>query len=275
MQIGKTNRLEVTDVFPFGYYLSDASGQQAVLPDNEIDRQPEVGETLEVFVYHDSDDRLVATTRQPLAQRGEVAFLRVKSVAEFGAFLDWGLDKDLFVHSKAQDKPMAEGLSYVVYLYQDKTSDRIAGSSRLRDFLSEDGRGLSARQPVTLTIYGKTDLGYKAVVNDTHLGLIFKDEVFQSLRVGDILPGYVKRIRSDGKIDLCFQFHDADARKDLATQILEDLEAHGGLSTLTDKSPAAEISARFGVSKGAYKKALGALYKAGKINLDKSKISLK
>jgi predicted RNA-binding protein (virulence factor B family) len=169
---------------------------------------------------------------------------------------------------------MSEGLSYVVFVFFDENTGRLAASTRYRAYLNEQSTDFTPKQAVDLLICGHSDMGYKAVINGTHLGLIFKDELFKPLRFGDRLPGFIKRIREDGKIDLCFQFHDDNARKSLSEQIIDDLIAHDGISTLTDKSPANEITKRFNVSKGAYKKAIGALYKQKRILLDKTKITL-
>lgn len=274
LKIGKINRLTVVDELPFGFYLQDASEQRVLLPHSSIVGECKLGAQLEVFLYHDSDDRLIATMKTPLAMLEDVAALRVKSITRVGAFLDWGLEKDLLVPFSEQEKPMQEGLVYVVYVFQDPETQRLAASTKLRDFLYEQGDELVPRQAVELLICGRTDMGYKAVIDGTYLGLIFKDEIFQPIRIGQKMQGYVKRIREDGKIDLCFQFHDNDARQSLEQQIIADLQAHGGLSTLTDKSPPEQISQRFGVSKNVYKKALGALFKQKRIVLDKTKITL-
>ncbi|MCV2883927.1 S1-like domain-containing RNA-binding protein [Aestuariibacter sp. AA17] len=279
LNIGQINRLLVSDAFPFGFYLKhsleDSPEDAVLLPLEDAPDPCEIGMALDVFVYHDSDDRLVATLNTPNAMLNDVAFMRVKHVTGVGAFLDWGLKKDLLVPHSEQAKPLQERLGYVVFVYQDEETDRLAASTKLHRFLDETNeQHFRAKQPVKLLIYGKTELGYKAIIDGSHLGLIFKDEVIFPLRVGDTVDGFIKRIRSDDKIDLCFQFHDDNARASLADQILDDLEAHGGISTLTDKSPANEISQRFGVSKGAYKKALGALYKQKRIVLEKDKITL-
>ena len=274
LQIGKINRLTVVDELPFGFYLGTEHDERILLPTKSAPADCAVGDEVDVFIYHDSEDRIIANTKVPKVMVDEVAYLKVKNLTTVGAFLDWGLEKDLLVPFSEQEKPMAEDLSYVVYVFKDEESDRLAASTKLRDFLSEDGSEFSPKQAVELLIAGRTEMGYKAVINGTHLGLIFKDEVFKPIRIGQRLEGFIKRIREDGKIDLCFQFHDPNARKTLTDQIIEDLEAHGGLSTLTDKSHPDEISQRFGVSKAAYKKALGALYKQKRIALDKTKIIL-
>ena len=274
LQIGQFNTLEVINQVPFGYYLEGGDFGEILLTNHEAPADCEIGSKLEVFVYQNSDDRLVATFKKPLAQVNECAYLQVVSVNDVGAFVDWGLDKDLLVPYSEQDFPMSEGLSYVVFVFFDENTGRLAASTRYRAFLNEISTDFCDKQEVDLLICGHSEMGYKAVINGTHLGLIFKDELFKPLRFGDRLPGFIKRIREDGKIDLCFQFHDDHARKDLSSQIIDDLIAHDGISTLTDKSPADEITKRFNVSKGAYKKAIGALYKQKRILLDKSKITL-
>ncbi|GAC04180.1 MAG: CvfB family protein [Paraglaciecola chathamensis] len=274
LQIGKFNSLKVIKQVPFGFYLDGGDDGEVLLPTKFADEACKVGDTCQVFVYHDSDSRLIATTQTPLAQVDECAFLKVVSVNNVGAFLDWGIDKDILVPYSEQDFPMAEGVSYVVFVYFDDETGRVAASTRLRDFLFEEGKNFDPKQEVDLLICGRSDMGYKAVINGSHLGLIFKDEVFKPLRIGQRTKGFIKRVREDNKIDLCFQFHDDGARNDLAEQIIDDLEAHGGISTLTDKSSAQEISKRFNVSKNVYKKALGALYKQKRILLDKSKVTL-
>jgi predicted RNA-binding protein (virulence factor B family) len=274
LQIGKFNSLKVIKQVPFGFYLDGGDDGEVLLPTKFADEACKVGDTCQVFVYHDSDSRLIATTQTPLAQVDECAFLNVVSVNNVGAFLDWGIDKDILVPYSEQDFPMAEGVSYVVFVYFDDETGRVAASTRLRDFLFEEGKNFDPKEEVDLLICGRSDMGYKAVINGSHLGLIFKDEVFKPLRIGQRTKGFIKRVREDNKIDLCFQFHDDGARNDLAEQIIDDLEAHGGISTLTDKSSAQEISKRFNVSKNVYKKALGALYKQKRILLDKSKVTL-
>ncbi|WJG11047.1 S1-like domain-containing RNA-binding protein [Aliiglaciecola sp. LCG003] len=274
LQIGKINSLKVVDELPFGFYLDGHQVERILLPTSSAPQGCEVGQTVDVFIYHDSDDRIIANSKIPFAMVDEIAVLKVKSLTRVGAFLDWGLEKDLLVPFSEQEKPMEEGLLYVVYVFQDPETQRLAASTKLREFLHEDGHDLEPKSPVDLIICGRTDMGYKAVINGTYLGLIFKDEVFKPLRIGEKIKGYIKHIREDGKIDLALQLHNDQSRKELTEQIIEDLEAHGGFSTLTDKSPPEEISQRFGVSKNTYKKALGALFKQKRILLDKQKVTL-
>ncbi|MEP0354775.1 S1-like domain-containing RNA-binding protein [Paraglaciecola sp.] len=278
LQVGKFHTLTVSKEVPFGFYLDGGDGNQILLPSKNAPLGCEVDDQVSVFIYHDSDDRIIATTKRPKVFVDHCAFLKVVSITKVGTFVDWGLEKDLLVPFSEQDYPMAEGVSYVVYVFCDEETGRLAASTKLTDFLYEESNSESglyqAKQKVDLLICGQTDMGYKAVINGSHIGLIFRDEVFHPIKVGHSMEGFIKRVREDGKIDLCFQFHDPSARNTLEQQIIEDLVAHDGLSTLTDKSPAAEISKRFNVSKNTYKKALGSLYKQKRILLDKTKITL-
>ncbi|MEP2650845.1 MAG: S1-like domain-containing RNA-binding protein [Paraglaciecola sp.] len=278
LQVGKFHTLTVSKEVPFGFYLDGGDGNQILLPSKNAPLGCEVDDQVSVFIYHDSDDRIIATTKRPKVFVDHCAFLKVVSITKVGTFVDWGLEKDLLVPFSEQDYPMAEGVSYVVYVFCDEETGRLAASTKLTDFLYEESNSESglyqAKQKVDLLICGQTDMGYKAVINGSHIGLIFRDEVFHPIKVGHSMEGFIKRVREDGKIDLCFQFHDPTARNTLEQQIIEDLVAHDGLSTLTDKSPAAEISKRFNVSKNTYKKALGSLYKQKRILLDKTKITL-
>ncbi|MGJ8680817.1 CvfB family protein [Paraglaciecola sp.] len=278
LQVGMFHSLEVVNEVPFGFYLDGEDKGQILLPTKSAPLGCKLGDKVNAFIYHDSDDRIIATTKRPKVFVDHCAFLKVVSVSKVGVFMDWGLEKDLLVPFSEQTYPMSEGLSYVVYVFCDEETGRLAASTRLSDFLyeesSEEGGTFEAKQEVEILVCGKTDMGYKAIINGSHLGLIFRDEVFKPIKVGHSLTAFVKRVREDGKIDLCFQFHDPTSRNSLEEQIIEDLVAHDGLSTLTDKSSADEISKRFNVSKNAYKKALGSLYRQKRILLDKTKVTL-
>jgi hypothetical protein len=210
---------------------------------------------------------------QPKAQVGECALLRAINIIKAGAFMEWSIEKDLLVPVSQQSTPMVEGKSYVVYLFLDP-QQRIIGSSKLHRFLAERAQNLAPGEEVDLLIVGKTDLGFKAVINGTHLGLLHKNEVFQSLHAGDRTRGYIKTIRADGKINLSLQRHNKKSRKELSDRILAFLESNQGTSTLTDYSPPEAIYKQYGVSKGNYKKALGALYKRHMIRMTKDRITL-
>ena len=209
----------------------------------------------------------------PKAKVGECAFLKTVTVTRAGAFMDWGMERDLLVPISQQLQPMVEGTSYVVYLYLDP-QEQIIGTTKLHNFLDERAKNMAPGEEVDLLIVGETGLGYKAVVNGTHLGLIYKDEVFRPLQAGDKTSGYIKTVREDRKIDLSLQRQNEQARDELSTRILAFLKANGGTSSLTDYSPPHAIYNEFGVSKGNYKKALGKLYKQHLITVEKDKITL-
>lgn len=263
--IGKFNTLTLTKQVAFGVYLDGGALGDILLPRLEVPAGTNIGDTVEAFVHLDSEDRPIATLKRPRAQVGQCVSLRVAQVNHAGAFLDWGLPKDLLVPFGEQRVPMREDQSYVVYVYLDKPSGRLAASSRLENWLSEDGTGFEAMQPVNLLIWARTDMGYKAVINQTHLGLVFKTEVLQTLKIGQKLKGFVRRIREDGRIDLCLQLQGQDVRDDLAAKVLAHLADNDGRSSLCDHSAPEDIYAVYKVSKGNYKKALGGLMRQGKI----------
>ncbi|MCC2615363.1 GntR family transcriptional regulator [Aestuariibacter halophilus] len=274
LHIGKINTLRAIDALPFGFYLQGDDPEWVLLPRDAAPASLAIGDSLDVLVYHDKEGQLVATQASPTALRDQCALMTVKHISDAGAFVEWLDDKDLLVPHKEQDKPLQQGLAYMVYVTLDAQRERLIGSTRLHRFLSEKGQDFSPRQAVTLTAVARTDLGMKVIINDTHLGLLFKDELIKPLSVGERCDGFIKRIRDDGKIDVSLQLHDEQARQDLGEAIIDDLRAHGGISTLTDKSAPNDILQRFGVSKGAYKKALGNLYKQQRIRLEKDRITL-
>ncbi len=275
VKVGRTNILRVVKRLPFGAYLSAGSqSDEILLPKRYEPGNCKVDDLLKVFIYYDSEDRIIATTEIPLAQVDECAFLKVVDVNKVGAFMDIGLMKDLFVPYAEQETTMKKGESYVVRIYLDEHSGRIMASSKLDKFLLEESHSHTAGQAVDLIIFAETDLGYKAVVGSSYVGLLYKNEVFQGVNIGDRLKGYIKAVRDDKKIDLSLQLPSEKTRNDLANQILIYLNEQGGSSSLTDKSTPEEIYDIFSVSKKAYKKALGALYKRRLIMIDKDKITL-
>ena len=274
LNIGQYNQLDVIKKVDFGLYLDGGAYGDILLPKKYAQKNAAIGDRLDVFIYLDSEDRLVATTLKPKAVVGECAYLKVVEVNRFGAFLDWGLPKDLLVPFNQQQKPMQEGYSYTVYLYVDEHSERIAGSSRLEDFLTENPAELKPNQPVDLMIYGKSDLGFKAVVDGRYLGQLYQNEVFRALHYGEKLAGFIKQVRTDGNIDLRLQPAAHLARDSLAESILQHMKDNKGISTLTDKSPPDEIYRAYGVSKATYKKALGLLYKNRQITIEKHQLTL-
>lgn len=274
LNIGKINHLQVVKSVDFGIYLDGEESGEILLPSRYIPAECSPGDSLEVFIYRDSEDRLIATTETPYAMVDQCAYLEVVAINRIGAFLDWGLPKDLLVPFSEQHKPMQVGYSYVVFLYLDGETDRIAASTRLYDHLSEKSFYFKPQQAVDLLISNRTEMGYQAVVDGTHLGLIYSNEIFQPLKIGQKLRGYIKQIRPDQKIDLCLQLDDQQTRNTLAHCILDYLQAHDGTSALTDKSPPEAIYKAFGVSKKKYKKELGGLYRSKRILIEKQKITL-
>ena len=273
-QVGRFNKLEVVKEVDFGVYLDGGELGTILLPQRYMPEDCELGDWIDVFLYFDSEDLLIATTESPRVEVGRCEMLKVIDINNAGAFMDWGLPKDLLVPYSEQLKPMEVGYSYVVYVFHDQDSDRIAASTRLQDYLAEESVWVKPRQVVSLLIAGRTDLGYKAVINDQYLGLIFRDDAFRPLKVGERLPGFIKNIRPDGKIDLVISQGTLQGDHDLGEQIIESLRASGGVSTLTDKSQPEEIYRTFKVSKKKYKQALGSLYRSKRILLSAEKIQL-
>ena len=273
VNIGKINKLQILKEVSFGLYL-DGGGVEILLPKRYVPKGYKIHDFLDVFIYIDSENRLIATTETPYAKVDECAYLKVVSVNNVGAFMDWGLMKDLLVPHNEQVQPLVEGKFYTVYVYLDHETDRIAGSVKLRNFLNETSVYYKEGQPVDLLICAQTDLGYRAVINNTHLGIIYENEVFQEISMGQKLKGYIKTIREDKKIDISLQRPAKEERDGLMINILDDLKQRGGTSDLTDKSPPDAIYRQFSVSKKNYKKALGRLYKQRLIKIDKKQISL-
>jgi len=275
VQLGQTNTLQVVRHKDFGVFLDGEQFGDILLPRKYAPDGLQEGDRIEVFVYLDSEDRPVATTETPKIQVGQFAFLKVKDTNRIGAFLDWGLGKDLLVPFAEQHKPMEVGKSYLVRAYLDKIDNRPTASSKLDRFLSdENAQTFKPNQKVNLIIANSTDLGYKAIINNSHWGLIFKQEVGEKLRFGQRKSGFIKRIREDGRIDLSLQ--DGKEKRDKNSQtILAFLKEQGGFAAVHDKSDPKLINRLLGMSKAAFKKAIGGLYKAGAITIESNGIRLK
>lgn len=274
MEIGTTVTLKVIKIVPSGAYLDGDKLGEVFVPKKDLPAETGVGDSLEVFLFRDSETVLTGSTTRPKAELGQCAFMKVVTVTKAGAFVDWGLSKDLFVPNSEQYKALEDGRSYVILVYKDERTGRLAGSAKLHSYLSEDGSDFKPGQEVDLIISGFSDLGFKAVINHTHVGLIFRDDTPTELRYGQRVKGFVKAIRQDMKIDLSLLPPGLSGLDMLAASILEHLKAHGGASTLTDKSHADDIAAVFGASKSNFKKALGRLYKQKKIVLETDRIVL-
>ncbi|MGM9621661.1 MAG: S1 RNA-binding domain-containing protein [Bacteroidaceae bacterium] len=264
LQIGRTCHLKVNKQVDFGFYLD--GGEQygeILLPNGEIrpDIDIHLGESLEVFLYLDTQERIVATTYMPLAQVGDFAYLEVAWVNNFGAFLHWGPMKDLFVPFREQKMKMQKGNSYIVHIHVDPETYRIMASAKVEHYLSEDFPTYCTGDSVELLIWQKTDLGLKAIVDGRFGGLLYDSQMFRTLRTGDRVKGYVSQVRPDGKIDLSLQCPGQRGVEDFSALLLRHLKMNGGQTPLGDKSPAEEVYAVFGVSKKVFKKAVGDLYR--------------
>ncbi len=267
VQIGKTNRLSVKGTQAYGIHLDGGVAGDILLRDKFAVEKYQAGDEVDVFVYVDREQRLVATTLKPTAMVGEFALLRVVTTSAAGAFLDWGLENDLFVPKSEQQDNMRQGKSYVVFIFLSEKHNRITASSKLDKFLDLQPPPYAEGEEVDLLVYARTDLGYSAVVNSSHSGMIYENEVFQELVIGQRLQGYVKKIREDRKIDLRLQQTGYKHVDSLSQTILDTLKDRGGLVAVTDKSPPEEIYALFGVSKKVFKKAIGGLYKKRRISI--------
>ncbi len=273
ISIGRIYELEVVKAVEFGFYLDAENLGEVLLPNKCSPDNLEVGDTVEVFLYLDSEGRPVATNQEPRALVGEFAYLKVVDTSDVGAFLDWGLDKDVLVPFAEQHLPMEVGHSYLVYLYIGPDG-RITASSKIDKFLDDEKvHDFKAQQAVDLIIANSTDLGYKAIVNHSHWGVLYKNEVHQRLSFGQYKKGFIKHIRPDGKIDLSLQ-GGQETRDKYAKIILNHLKKQGGFAAVHDKSDPELISDLFGMSKGAFKRAIGGLYKQKVISIEKDGIRL-
>ncbi len=269
IKIGRFNELEVVKKVDFGVYLAEHSeaATKILLPRKYVADDLEIGDKIKVFIYLDSEDRIVATTEQPFAQVGEIKLLKCIDANKIGAFFDWGLEKDLFVPFKHQNFRMFKGESYVLKVLHDERSNRIIGSNCFHKILPCRVEDLTENQEVKMIVYGETDIGYKVIIDRKNLGMIFKNQIFQKVKLGDELLGFVSKIRPDGKIDLVLQksgFKNKLSEKD---KVLEILKNAGGFMPITAKTTPAEIADIFGMSKRTYKQMIGMLYKERQVEI--------
>ncbi len=274
--VGRYNALQVVKHTDFGLYLDGGADGEILLPNRYIpkDTPSEDEDWLNVFVYLDSEDKLLATTEKPKVQVGEFASLKVVEINSIGVFLDWGLPKDLLLPFSEEKRQMKAGEYCVVHVYLDKRTRRITATARLDRYLDKLPPAYQVGQEVDLLVVEETDMGFKAIINNAHWGLIHKNEVFKFLRSGKQEKGYIKELRSDGKIALSLQPIGAQLTTSLNAQILDKLRANQGTLAVSDKSDPQVISDLFGVSKGNFKKAIGALYKDGQIVIHADRIEL-
>jgi uncharacterized protein len=266
LQLGKYNRLEVIKELDFGLYL-DGYEEEILIPRVYVPEGTQIGQMLDVFIYRDSEDRLIATTLKPYATVGEFAYLKVKDVSKLGVFLDWGLLKDLLVPFGEQHSKMALGRSYLVYVYIDSETERIVASAKLDKFLEKDISTISEGEEVNLLPYEYTDLGVKTLINKRCSGVIYKSEIFKDIVLGEETKGFIKKIRPDGKIDVSLVKQGFDRIDNLKSQIYDLLIASEGFLPYTDKTDAEVIYKNLQMSKKDFKKAIGGLYRDKKVDL--------
>lgn len=268
IEIGKYNTLTVVKDLSFGMYLDGGDAGELLLPARYIPRNLKPGDEVEVFIYHDNEGRLICTTDRPKAIVGDFAWMQVKSVSDVGAFLDWGIMKDLLVPFREQKAEMVEGRWYLVHVYLDQASQRIVASARINKFLDNVPPCYERGEKVELIVADSTDIGYKVIINNLHWGLLYKNEVFSPLAKGDRVTGYIKEVREDEKIDVSMYPLGYSKVEWIARHILEILRNNGGYLPVHDKSDAEEIYSLFGCSKKGFKQAVGFLYKNGDIDLE-------
>ena len=272
--LGAFNRLTIVKEVDFGLYLDGGDEGEILLPRRYVPTTYKIGDEIDVFLYLDQDERLVATTEQPLAQVGDFAYLECSWVNEYGAFLNWGLMKDLFCPFREQKKRMEIGSSYIVYVTIDEESYRMMAAAKVERYLSKDKPPYKAGDEVQILVWQKTDLGFKAIIDNAYAGLIYRDQIFKYVHTGDRMKAYVANVRPDGKIDLTLQHTGRQQTLDFSETLLTYLHEHGGSCDLGDKSDAEEIKARFEVSKKVYKKAIGDLYRRRLITISDDGIHL-
>ncbi|NOX25563.1 MAG: GntR family transcriptional regulator [Deltaproteobacteria bacterium] len=274
VEIGKINKLVIQRTLDYGAQLDGGALGHIILAKRDIPKRCRPGDEIEVFVYEDKDKHLLATTQKPYALVGQFAKLRVAANSSAGAYLDWGMQKDLLVPRSEQHTRMEKGKFYIVFVFLDKKTNRIAASTKLDKFFSTQPPAYADGEEVDLLIYDKTNLGYKAIVNDSHLGIVYKNEVFRPINIGQRLKGYIKKIRADLKIDLSLQQAGSQRVDQAAQGVLDIIKDLGGSITVSDQSPPADIYALFGISKKTFKRAVGALYKRELITVGADGIKL-
>lgn len=275
IKLGDYNHMKVVKRVDFGLYLDGGNEGEILLPARYVPEGCKVGDEIDVFVYLDQDERPVATTQTPLAKVGEFACLAVSWVNEYGAFLDWGLMKDLFCPFREQKMRMVKGNKYVVYVLVDEESYRLMASAKVERYMSKERPPYKHGDEVDLLVWQKTDLGFKVIVDNKFSGLVYENQVYRHLTTGDRLKGYIDHIRQDGKIDITIQPTGRRQTEEFSESLLQYLKENNGHCDLGDKSPSELISDRFKVSKKTYKKAIGDLYKRQLITISDNGIDLK
>lgn len=276
LKAGAYHTLQVNRISDHGLYLADQEGEEVLLPNRYVSLQNKVGDMLDVFVYHDSEDRLVATTQHPVAVVGQAAFMKVVDKNIHGAFLDWGLEgKDLFLPNRNQKAGTEIGKRYVVYLYRDSVTGRTVATMQLGGFITNNEIGVRPRQQVEILVALETPLGFRAVIDNRHWGMLYRNQLFQPVQVGDHLTAYVQRIAEDGRIDLSLQQQGFDQVKIAADKLLHLARENGGRLPLGDHSEPAEVARLTQMSKKVFRRALGHLLSQGLVETDEHGMRLK
>lgn len=274
LNLGEYNQLEILRKTSVGLYLGDGEGNDILLPNKYCPEEYKIGDQIEVFVYKDHEQRWIATSLHPFVTINKFAYLRVKSISPIGAFLDWGLEKDLFVPFREQGVKMERGQFYVVYLYQDVQTQRLVASGKVNKFLHNNQLDIPAGSLVDLIVFETTPLGYNVIINHKFKGLIYHNEIFKKIQIGDTLQGYIKLIREDGGIDISLQAKGVKRLESGAQQILDYLSRHRGKLNLTDKSTPEDILQTLQMSKKNFKQSIGILYKQRLIEIGTEGITL-
>lgn len=274
IKLGEYNRLTIVKAVDFGLYLDGGDEGEILLPSRYVPKDCRIGDELDVFIYLDNEERIVATTQKPLAKVGDFAYLEVSWVNEYGTFLHWGPLKDLFCPFREQKMRMEIGESYIVFVYIDRESYRIAASAKIEHYLQKDTPPYTVGTETDLLIWQKTDLGFKVIIDNRYQGLVYEDQIFKRIHTGDRMKGYISRVREDGKLDVTLQPLGYQQARAFSDTLLQYLKNNGGFCNLGDKSDAEDIKRRFQVSKKTFKKAVGDLYKRCLIVLDEQGIRL-
>lgn len=274
LKLGEDNILKVDRETTVGMFLVDKEGNDVLLPNKYVFEDTKVGDEITVFVYLDSNERIVATTLEPQIKLHEFAYLKAKENTEYGTFMNWGLEKDLFIPFREQNNELKSGKLYVVYLYLDEQTNRLVGSTRIDKHLEQENIELEEGQEVEAFFTGKSELGWNIIINDKYKGLIYYNEIFQEIKPGDYATAYVKKIREDNKIDLSLRKYGYEGIEPFSVEILEELTKRSGFLPLNDKSSPDEIMVELEMSKKAFKKAIGSLYKKKMIRIEKDGIYL-
>ncbi|MBT8261265.1 MAG: GntR family transcriptional regulator [Bacteroidia bacterium] len=274
LQLGQNQQLTILRETDPGLYLGSPEGDEVLLPHKYKPEQFEIGDPIDVFVYLDHEERPVATTLEPYVKLNEFGFLQCSDVNKFGAFMDWGLEKQLFVPFKEQARPMKIGNWYIVYLYLDDQTNRLTGSSKTNKFLNNDQVTVSKFDEVDILVTHITEKGANAIVNGIHKGLIYIEDIFEDIRTGDRLKAYVRKVRQDNKIDIVLQTPGYKSIEPNANYILDELKAAGGFMPLHDKTDPEVIKNELGISKKSFKKAIGSLFKDKQIRIKEDGIEL-